>query len=123
MAKSRKFTILSEGIIEEGIRPRDIKLETIRGRFGKCEVEDAAENLLKFFQIKNKWLSFSFKDLSTYCEQIGFDPDMMLFGLICPWIDDAMFFGGLRESQNFIIMNTDGSLSITSNFINKILGK
>lgn len=124
MTKPNEFKIFSEESFEEAkIRPRDINPETVRGKFGKCEVEDAAENLLKFFQIKNMWHSFFLQDLLVYCEQVGFNPHMMLFGLICPWVDNGLFLGGLRESQNFIVMNVDGSLCITSKFINKILGK
>jgi hypothetical protein len=124
VAKSRKFQIFSEDLMlmEVNVRPREVQLETIRGKFGKCEVEDAAENLLKFFQIKNMWHSFFLQDLLVYCKQVGFNPNMMLFGLICPWVDDGGL-GSLRESQDFLIMNSDGSLCITSNFINKLLEK
>lgn len=123
VVKSSKFQAFAEdSIVEANIRPRDINPESIRGKFGKCEVEDSAENLLKFFQIKNKWHSFFFEDLLVYSKQVGFNSSMMLFGLICPWVDDGGF-GSLRESQDFLIMDANGSLCITSNFINKILGK
>lgn len=115
-------------ILEEGnearypIRPGDFgesPTSALRSTFGKAEVEWAAAELIEFFQFKGCWSKFTLGELYRFYQIKGWDPDRMLFGLICPWFDDAMFFGGLRVPKPYLAMASDGSMVITSIFIEK----
>ena len=120
------FTVFYEdksfGLYAE-TRPKQIELDSVFGKFGKHEVEASAKNLLAFFHKKDRWASFSFQELTDFCKESGFNPSQMLFGLLGPWYDDGGL-GSIRIPPDpYFVMNVDGRLCVTSNFINKLLGK
>lgn len=122
----KNFTVFSEDNFfgfHAQIRPNQIEIDSVSGKFGKYEVEESAKNLLAFFQKKGKWTSFSFQELIHFYNESGLDSSQMLFGLICPWYDDGGI-GSIQIPTNpYFVMDIDGTLCITSNFINKLLGK
>lgn len=114
---TRKGSILN---LRKDIKPRDIEPESVFGKFGKHEVEQAAKNLLEFFQVSDRWDPFSFENLCYYYRQADLDPSMILFGLICSWVDNSGFGSIRRLEEDLIVMNSDGTLSITDEFIRRI---
>ena len=100
------------------IRPSEVMLGSISGKFEEHRVEESVENLLNFFQEKDMWQSFSFEELLQYCKRVGFNPEKMLFGLLGSWLESGS--GLLREPQNYIVMDSNGRLCVTNSFIEKL---
>lgn len=120
------FTVFSEDSsfgLHADIRPKQIELDSLLGKFGKYEVEESAKNLLAFFHKKDRWDSFSFQELTDFCKESGFNPSLMLFGLLGAWYDDGGL-GSIRIPHDpYFLMGMDGRLRVTSNFINALTRK
>lgn len=75
------------------LTPKDINIDlyTFSFRFGKCEVETAARNLIQFLKERKngEWLGFTFQELTQFYLDKGLNPDEMLFGLMGNWYDDG----------------------------------
>jgi len=101
------------------IRPEDIKLRKpiSAGRFGKYEVEVAAGQLVKFFQMRNYWTNFTLPELIEFYRIMEWDLDLMLFGLLGAWFDDGGAMGGARVSPAYTLQVSDGTFCITEKFI------
>jgi hypothetical protein len=108
------------------IAPSDIKIEgSAAGKFGKFEVEQAAGDLVKFFQEKESWEPFYLYELLDFYKRNILDRKRMLFGLICPWEDDGIpLQPRIRSYKNpHMISCSTGQLAITSQFIERLLAR
>src|SRR3989338_6204975 len=77
------------------VRPEHFDLESgdaLLSTFGKAEVEEAAEHLIRFFQTRGgrRWVSFTFEELVDFYREEKLPIERMLFGLISSWQDDVV---------------------------------
>lgn len=106
------------------VRPEDIDASPGEfstgavGSFGKHEVEAAAGNLVRFFQMRDGWVKFSIPELVEFAKLDGFDPKRVLFGLTGPW-EDSGGLGSIKEAPPYVIALSDGSYCITDLFIDR----
>jgi hypothetical protein len=101
------------------ISPSDINAEAVEVRFGgKHEVGKTAANLIRFFQRRGSWRSFTMKELihfyATYAKEMN--PDMAFFGLMGPWADNGGV-GEIHESPPYIVQLWDGHYFVTELFV------
>lgn len=112
------------------IRPNDIRFEADRlpGTFGKAEIEWAAERLVRFFQEKGYWASFTITELLAFYNKNKWDPNLMFFGLMGTWHDDSPFRWVSEESpwqETPVYLGIDGAGNyfITEAFVMKCASK
>jgi len=104
-------------------QPRDLDvahLTYLPSTFGKCEVEVAAWELIRFFQKRcdGKWTPFTFQQLHAFYVTEGWNPDKMLFGLMGSWFDD----GGacqVWESAGYVV-HTGHNLVVNGEFVKRV---
>lgn len=102
------------------IRPMDIQLHHgLRGvgRFGKAEVEWAAGHLVRYFQSRGGWYTFTLEELVYYYKLTGVDPSERLFGLLGAWFDDGPMCW--RSGQDYLASYGDGTYCVTVLFIER----
>lgn len=99
------------------LRPEDVDTSGGQvGRFGKCEVEIVAANLVRFFQLRGGWVTFSLPELIFFYKLQGLDPRQALFGLLGPWYDDGGL-GTIREGIPYLVALPNGNYCVTGLFI------
>lgn len=106
------------------VRPSNITVSEIGtvGFFGKCEVEGAAGDLVRFFQERGRWCSFSYDELAAFYRQKGLLTRRILFGLHGVWEDNGMIWTVMKRSPYFtppiyVIHCADYRLRVTDLFI------
>ncbi len=120
-AEGVSFSVISESADKpsQKTRPSDIDLsDGLSETFGKCEVEEAAVALVRFFQEKGRWTQFTFEELLAFYKTKGLDPEYMLFGLLGSWIDYTGLFY-FTESLPFLVRLPDGAICATSLFVKR----
>ncbi|MDI6734552.1 MAG: hypothetical protein QMD50_03665 [Patescibacteria group bacterium] len=122
-----KFRVIQDGlkIVDYPVRPEDIDISRgLSNTFGKHEVEAAAVNLVIYCKARRcGWCPFSLSDFLQFSKKAGFDPNMVFFGLLGPWQDDAILVGGIRESFPCLVLGADGLYYITDVFVKKCQGR
>ena len=94
-------------------------------RLGKCEVEVSARRLVEFFKEIGRWQPFHLHEFVSFCQKKCIPPEEQLFGLLCPWFDDALIVGGWKTRPRdywLIVHMSNGQLAITSYFLEVITG-
>jgi hypothetical protein len=94
------------------------------GRFGKHEVEKAAELLVRFLDDARScnWREFTLEEFSKFCTSVGeHSLGAGLYGLICPWWDDGKP-EKLRENAGppYIVQTDLHHFAITTAFIDRL---
>ncbi len=99
------------------VRPESIDADNgLCSTFGKSEVEQAAGIVVKYCQKRDGWYSFTLLELIEFCKEIGFDPNMNLYGLAGVWQDDSLM-GGIREAHPSLVLWSNGRYCVTEEFI------
>lgn len=99
-----------------GIKPEDIKLDlcgAVYGGFGKYEVELSAGKLIKYFQYRRKWCSFTFTEIRDFYQQNNWSWNEILYGLI-PYMDEYTTY-----NPPVYIVHAGNSLMVTKEFVNR----
>lgn len=122
-ATENKLEVISANwhFAKDGVSVHDINVqETLAcGRFGKYEVEVAAGKLMTFLQERDtEWSSFTIRELAVFYESKHWEPNMMFFGLLGPWLDDCML-GGYRESRPCLAIDDTGAYNVTKHFVDR----
>lgn len=108
------------------VRPDDVKLseaDTVLGGFGKAEVEQSAGKLVRFFQSRGYWCSFSLDELQRYYREKGWYTNSIFFGLAGAWYDDSTLSPGWVQSWPCIAIDTIGLHYVTEHFVLRCAGK
>ncbi len=115
--RARCVSELPGGLIKDNLlRPEDIDTSRTQvGSFGKCEVEEAAANLVRFFQMRGGWVNFSLPELIEFSKLNEFDSCQVLFGLLGYWYDDGL--GAISEAPPYLVALPGGSYCPTELFI------
>lgn len=102
------------------IRPVDVRLRDNQcaGNFGKFEIEEAAGNLIKFFQKKSRWVSFEISDLKEFLGKEKSKKRELLYGLYGDFYDDD----GFRTAPLYIV-RVGKEYFVTDLFINQCMKK
>lgn len=112
--------------VNDLIRPRDLTVTNINtiGCFGKCETEQSAGMLVKFFQKekKNRWLPFTLSELLCFYLDEKQDANKMFYGLTGFFHDDGGI-GSIKEADAFLIFDAMGFIYVTDAFINRCAKK
>lgn len=103
--------------IDPAVRPDQIKISAIGtvGKFGKCEVEVAAAQLVQYFQSRGQWEPFTLQQLMTFYQLKGWDLNLFLFGLLGYWFDEGDS-GSVHCPQEYIIQFPNGEFEVTELF-------
>jgi hypothetical protein len=98
------------------IRPSDITSFT--GTFGKFEVEESAERIVKFFKERGRWCAFTLDELARFYTHHGWDPEGMFFGLLGGWFNDGGFGGEWDVPQyTYFAFEKGGGCMVTDRFV------
>ncbi|MFA5838462.1 MAG: hypothetical protein WC849_00790 [Candidatus Paceibacterota bacterium] len=102
------------------IRPTNIPISDGKyaGHFGKCETEEAAGNLIKFFQKQSRWVSFKISDLREFLGKEKTKRLELLYGLHGKFYDDYQ----VRVAPLYIV-RVEKNYFITDLFINQCMKK
>ncbi len=118
-----KFSLLLPGNSEKFPGPEFFIHNELLGQisFGKAEVEWAAKLLVRFFNRKGGWNTFTLEELSTFCKGEGEkSASAALFGLICGWYDDGGPWGTMRNSLPYIIQHGE-EFVLTTTFMKRLM--
>ena len=120
-----KFRVIveeSKDLKRESLRPEHIKVSKTNttGFFGRFETEYAAGRLIKFFQSKGYWSSFTIEELVEFGKKNNISTDGIFDGLFGYWCDDSLQFipksNPWREAPPYIVSGGK-ELLITDLFI------
>lgn len=119
----RENSVVSQSTAEEKlfeIRPNDIELRDGKyvGHFGKFEIEESAGNLISFFQVQRRWVSFKLKDLRLFLGLKKGGKNKLLYGLYGKYYDDI----GIYTAPLYVV-RVGKEYFITDLFINQCMKK
>ncbi|HEY4519483.1 MAG TPA: hypothetical protein VJH33_00390 [Candidatus Paceibacterota bacterium] len=100
------------------LRPHQISTRLI-GTFGKREVEESAQKLLRFFQERGYWSSFTTQELRRFYEQQNWNPDTILWGLLGAWFNDNSSMCWRAPLDVYIAIGENGEYFVTEAFIKR----
>lgn len=108
------------------IRPSEIALTpagAVQGGFGKQQIERVAGHLVRFFQEKESWVSFTLDELKEFFSAQGWGTACPLYGLNGEWEDwgEEMPLAR-RESNDFVVPTSPDTYAVTDLFIERCKG-
>ena len=108
------------------IRPCEIALTpagAVQGGFGKQQIERVAGHLVRFFQEKEAWISFTLDELKDFFAAHDWDTENPLCGLTGHWVDDGEDVAGRRwNSEVFVYFLEEDICAVTDSFIRRCAG-
>lgn len=125
MDKRMDFDLVDESVSArfDLIRPSAITsdVETYLSTFGSAEVEEAARQLVEFFQQLDLWHKFTYAELIAFYERKGWDINGMLYGLTGPHLHcDGMFDHECwRRDEPLVVHVHQHHFEVTEHFINR----
>ena len=107
------------------IRPKDIEIDkgtgALSNKFGKFKTDQAAANIIHFFQSFGYWKAFSLTELLCYYKYFEFPMDNIFYGLLGVWEDDRE--NSWLPADIYLVVGADLKYRVTSEFIQKCAGK
>lgn len=106
--------------------PKPAELGYAYGKFGKAEVEEAANTLIDFFKKKERWGRFHLSELMDFAEKKGKDKDAVLVGLMGYWINSPDLPPPLCHvcaPAPFIVFDESGGMYVTRFFTERMQQK
>lgn len=117
--------ILDDILLEQSgmaiCKPRPNEIGSASGKFGKAEVECAADLIIEFFKKKGFWVRLTLTELMKFAEERAADKNAILVGLVGYWVDNPDSpFACIREPAPYFVMDAEGGLYVTRFFIEKM---
>ena len=108
------------------IRPSEIALTpagAVQGGFGKHQIEKVAGHLVRFFQEKEAWISFTLDELRNFFAAHDWDTENPLCGLTGHWVDDGADLTRRDwDSEVFVTPTSPDTYAVTDQFIERCKG-
>jgi hypothetical protein len=109
-----------------GAGPRDILARATSemvGKFGTAEVEGAAWKLVRFLATFGPdWRSFTLRQAIGYYEAMGWNADLIFYGLSGAWSKSQMVGPpSMYEGRPYLVLDDGGEYAVTSLFVERCM--